>query len=340
MALRWGAHFEVLARRRMTVFHRCLLGLAGGLVAIAIVAAVAYPPAWTTVAPKAVLNLAASATIPAKERSASVLAALAAAMASGSARNLDRAFSRLGYDLSTIGAGAGEVPRLFLASVPQDMAAIRETRERKAVFLRTVLPLILQVNEEILADRARLWDLRMKRLLDHPLDALDRLWLAAESERYRVRRDDIDALLGHIDVVPPSLALAQAAEESGWGTSRFAREGNAVFGQWIFSTDGALTPRRRDAGLSHGVRAFPNLLDGARAYARNLNRHRAYREFRARRAAMRRAGKPIDGAALATTLTRYSQRGEAYVATIRHLIDNNALRALDDARLSPTQQGI
>ena len=324
----------------MTVFHRCLLGLAAGLVAIAVVAAVAYPPSWTTAAPKAVLHLAASAMIPPQDRTSRVLAALANTMARGSARNLDQAFSRLGYDLSDIGTGAGEVPRLFLASVPRDMAAIRGARERKAVFLRTVLPLVLQVNEEILADRARLWDLRMKQRLDLPLDALDRLWLAAQSERYRVRRDDIDALLGHIDVIPPSLALAQAAEESGWGTSRFAREGNAVFGQWIFSTDGALTPRRRDAGLSHGVRAFSNLLDGARAYARNLNRHRAYREFRARRATMRLAGKPLDGAALASTLTRYSQRGDAYVATIRHLIDSNALGALDGARLSPTRQGI
>jgi Bax protein len=340
VAPRWEARSKVLARRKMTMFERCLLGLAAGLVAAVVAAAAVSPPTWTTTAPKAVLRLAASALIPAKERTASALAALADAMARGSALHLDGAFSRLGYDLQDVVVGGGAVPRLFLASVPRDMATIREARERKAVFLRTVLPLVLQVNEEILADRARLWDLRMKRRLGQRLEALDRLWLAAESERYRVRRGDIDALLFHIDVIPPSLALAQAAEESGWGTSRFAREGNAVFGQWIFSTDGGLTPSRRDIGLTHGVRAFPSLLDGARAYARNLNRHRAYRRFRARRAEMRRAGERLDGGALAATLSRYSERGEAYVATIRRLIESNALGALDDARLSAAGRGI
>jgi Bax protein len=324
----------------MTWFQRSLISFTAGLVVVAAFAAVVYPPSWKTVAPQAVLHLAPSAIIPPKDRTARVLAALAETMSRGSARNLDRAFSRLGYDLGNVGNGAGEVPRLFLASVPGDMAAIREARERKAVFLRTVLPLVLQVNEEILAERARLWDLRVKRRLGESLDAFDRLWLAAQSERYGVSRDDIDTLLVHVDIVPPSLALAQAAEESGWGTSRFAREGNAVFGQWVYSSEGALTPRRRDAGMNHGVRAFPSLLDGARAYARNLNRHRAYREFRARRAIMRRDGAPVSGTILAATLTRYSQRGAAYVAAIRRLIESNALHALDGARLSDAGRGI
>ena len=172
-----------------------------------------------------------------------------------------------------------------------------------------MLPIVLQVNEEIMAERKRLWALRTRLRMGRRLDAIERLWLIVRAERYGVARGDIDGLLRRLDVIAPSMALAQAAEESGWGTSRFARQGNAIFGQWVFAEPGALTPMRRDKGKAHGIRTFASLLDGARSYARNLNSHRAYGAFRALRAKLRRAGKPLDGALLAGTLVRYSKRG-------------------------------
>ena len=248
-------------------------------------------------------------------------------------RKLLDAFNSLGYDLKTVISGDGEVPRLFLASLPEDFGKIDQAEERKALFFRTVLPLILQVNEEILADRRRLWDLRYRVRTGLRLEAADRLWLIVMSERYDVGEGDIDALLRRVDIVPTSLALAQGAEESGWGTSRFAQEGNAIFGQWTFVRDGNLVPRRRDDGKTHKVRAFETLLDGAKAYAKNLNTHRAYRGFRKLRAGMRKAGQPVEGEVLARTLLSYSERGPAYVETILSIIEANGLSTLDDARL-------
>jgi len=264
------------------------------------------------------------------------LSAYPAPLGRATTRKLSAAFARLHYDLDSVFAGESRVPRLFLAHLPKDLVNVRDTRVRKAVFFQSLLPLVLQVNERILADRRRIWHLRAHRALGERLDAIDRLWLAMMSDRYGVPRGDFSALLQRVDAIPPSLALAQAAEESGWGTSRFAREGNAVFGQWTFSEDGGLTPRERDDGDTHKVRAFPSLLDSVKAYVRNLNTHRAYRDLRKTRASMRRKGLPLDGEVLADTLVHYSERGEAYVDTLHTIIEANGLRRLDDARLHDT----
>ena len=151
-----------------------------------------------------------------------------------SADHLSRTFARLGYDLESVVRKDQPVPRVFLASLPRDMKEIREIKTRKALFFKSILPLVLQVNEEILEDRKRLWGLRTAMRMGRQISAVDRLWLSVVRDRYRVKSDDIDELLRRVDVIPPSIALAQAAEESGWGTSRFVREGNAIFGQWTF----------------------------------------------------------------------------------------------------------
>lgn len=241
----------------------------------------------------------------------------------------------LDYDLHAVIQGDVGVPRLNLASLPDDLQSIRETAERKAVFFKSVLPLVLQVNEQIVEDRARLWDLRTQKQVGSKLNALDRLWLAGLAERYGVDRDNIGSLLRHHDVVPPSLALAQAATESAWGTSRFVREGNAIFGEWTFAADHkGIVPNQRDEDKSHRVRAFDSLLDSVQSYVDNLNKHRAYKEFRAARADMRTKGQIIDGMRLANTLYRYSERGADYVSELHAIIGGNELDMLDGARLS------
>ena len=128
--------------------------------------------------------------------------------------------------------------------------------------------------------------------------------------------------------------MAQAVEESGWGTSRFAREGNAVFGQYTFRRGHGLVPKRREAGKRHEVKSFAALHNSVAAYMHNLNSHRAYRESREQRASRRAERQGPDGIALAATLTRYSARGAAYVKTIQTIIRANDLTRFDQARLT------
>ena len=252
---------------------------------------------------------------------------------------LSKTFNQLGYDLDRVRSGEAGVPRLFLASLPTDIKNIRETRVKKALFFKTLLPLVLQANEELLRDRRRLWTLHSQKSLGQKPGPADRLWLMVMAERYGVKTNVIDTLLKHVDIIPPSLALAQAAEESGWGTSRFVREGNAVFGQWTFAKTGSLVPTDRDENKTHRIRAFSNLLDSVRAYAFNLNTHRAYRQLRKVRSSLRLNGAPLDGLLMVDNLKSYSQRGEKYVAGIRALIEGNNLHRFDDARLRDTTSG-
>lgn len=256
-----------------------------------------------------------------------------------SARYVDvastREFDILGYDLDAVISGQDDVPRIKLDSVPVDISRIRETDVRKSMFFKTVLPLVLQVNEQILQDRQRLWNINVAKRAGAPIEAVDRLWLVVMAERYGTRRGDVDALLKRHDIVPPSLALAQAATESAWGTSRFVKEGNAIFGQYTFVDDhSGLVPSDRQDGKTHRIKAFNSLYDSVASYVNNLNTHQAYSEFRTLRAEMRARGQNLDGRRLATTLHRYSERGEDYVADIHAIMSGNALVLLDSARLS------
>jgi Bax protein len=251
-----------------------------------------------------------------------------------SAAVLERTFTQMGYDLDSIATGEAEVPRVFLASMPGDIGQVRESKKRKGLFFKTVLPLVLQVNEEIAKDRKRLGVLIEATGRGVKTGPLDRLWLIVMSERYKTKRGDLKSLLKRVDVIPPSLALAQAAEESGWGTSRFVREGNAMFGQWTWSdAPGTIVPKQRDKGKTHKIRAFDSLLQSVRAYARNLNTHRAYRHLRKQRHQLRAGGRAINGMTLAEQLTSYSERGEEYVKTLRTIIGVNKLQRFDDAQL-------
>lgn len=245
-----------------------------------------------------------------------------------------RTHHKLDYPLDAVLRGERAVPRLTLARMPASLSDMKQVSQRKAMFFKAVLPLVLQVNEEILKDRRRALRIRNEERLGRHIAAADRLWLNVMTARYGVPRQNIAALLVRLDVVPPSLALAQAATESGWGTSRFAREGNAIFGQWTWSQDAGIVPMDRGEGQTHRVRAFRSLIDSVRAYMLNINTHSAYRALRHERAALRRKGAPLDGADLAQYLDKYSQRGEAYVADLQTIIAANNLSALDDARLA------
>lgn len=308
----------------MNVFHWTSLGVTGAMVATLFSSAALIPVSKTMDVTRANFGISA------KERPKTQLRSRRGAVMSPMAKVLD-------YDLNAVINGRGKVPRVRLVSLPRNFGRIRETAQRKRMFFKTVLPLVLQVNEKILVDRKRLKRIGAEMKSGKNIAPVDRLWLAAMAKRYGTRRNDVAALLLRNDIVPPSLALAQAATESAWGTSRFVREGNAMFGEWTFSdqTKG-IVPNGRDEGSKHRVRAFNSLYDSVQSYVLNLNKHRAYKEFRAERAAMRRNGETISGARLAASLTRYSERGTAYVAELQAIISGNNLEFLDGARLSDT----
>jgi Bax protein len=317
----------------MTTYEKGALVVVGALVAFVAAAAAVQPPASATASPRAVLALRATIPMPPPLIRPKLRSAERGHFVFPTATKLNDSFTQIGYDLDSVVSGDSRVPRVFLGSIPPDMDEIAPVEVRKSVFFKSVLPLILQVNEQIISDRHRIWTLRHRVATGNRLDALERLWLVALANRYGVERDDFEALLERVDIIPPSLALAQSAEESGWGTSRFVREGNALFGQWVFGADDHLIPGRRDAGKHHKIKAFDNLLHSVRAYAHNLNTHSAYGRFRSGRAAARADGRPLDGLALAATMMRYSERGEAYIHSIRTIIRANDLSRLDDARL-------
>lgn len=325
----------------MTYFERCAVALLGAMVVVLIATATHRPLDVRTVAPKATFLDVASAPIPPRyEFDAFGFEDATAAIPQGQSvqpkhtvATVFNTFAEMGYHLDAVLAGRDPVPRLILARMPADLEDVAEAKVRKAIFVQTVLPLVLKVNEEILKDRQRLWKIRVAKASGRKLDALDRLWIAVASDRYKVGRGDLDALLARIDIVPPSIALAQAAEESGWGTSRFAREGNAIFGQWTFSRSRGLTPKERAEGQTHRIRTFENLLESVRAYALNLNTHGAYREFRRVRASLRGEGRRLTGMPLLPTLTAYSERGGDYLRNLYQIMTINDLVRADVVRL-------
>ena len=298
----------------ISVFDRSSLALlAGGVVGLAALALQGSAMSYSRnegsavfVAKKGISSSMASGAIIDEEEAKSVQA-------------LNAAFDRIGFDLGLVAAGDRAVPRIILDTLPKDIHEVQTSNERKALFLRAFLPIVLAVNDRILEERSKLGILRDKVMEGASLTGDDVLWLLQLSEAYDQPDADLDALVKKVDIVPNSLALAQAIVESGWGTSRIAREMNALYGQF---------------GDGWGYRSFSDLFGAVEAYARNLNTHRAYREFRNNRAAMRATEDGMDASKLAGTLHRYSERGQAYVRAIRSIMRDNRLSNYDEARLN------
>lgn len=213
-----------------------------------------------------------------------------------------------------------------------EFASIRHTPDRKQAFYDFLLPMIHEANEEVRKERRWLGQLAMRLLEGGALLDSERAALSKIERRYRLKgqQDKRDAvrigsLLRRVDTVPASLVVAQAAKESGWGTSRFATQANNYFGIWCFYEGCGVTPLRRTVGLSHEVATFADVAQSVRYYVRTLNTHNAYEGFRELRAEGRRRNQPVSGAELASGLERYSERGFAYVEEIQNMIRYNKL---------------
>jgi len=208
-----------------------------------------------------------------------------------------------------------------------DFRAYEAGPDRKAEFFEFLTPLVAAENERVRRDRRRLIEIASQP----EFSWFDRWWMASLAEEYRIDVSALDdeellaTLLRRVDVVPMSLALAQAAKESGWGTSRFAREANNLFGEWCFNPGCGLVPQNREEGRQHEVEAFATPRDSVVSYLRNLNTHDRYRSFRLERARLRKAGVELSGVLLAEELSQYSERRDDYIKDIKNLIRVNKL---------------
>lgn len=206
--------------------------------------------------------------------------------------------------------------------------------ERKRMFIDTALPLVVAENDVVKARRKAMRRLFHDLEQGKALGEREQKWLHRLAEVYEVDGDPVvdketRALLRRrVDVIPADLALAQAANESGWGRSRFAHKGHNLFGLWTYETGKGLVPKLRANGKSHLVRKFDSLRESVAEYMHHLNTKGAYKEFRLIRAKLRSNGEPLDGIRLAQGLRRYSELGTEYVRRIRSLIRSNDLGRL------------
>ena len=240
-------------------------------------------------------------------------------------------FAELGYDLQGVRAGQ-KVKPIYLTKLPKDLKTLGDTKTKRELFIKIVLPLILDANKQITEDRKKLF-----KILNKNFNTVgERVWLNRRFKQYKIEDHDLAKLKMRMDTIPVSLALAQAANESGWGTSRFALEGNALFGQWTWSKKG-ISPKNKDSNQNHKVLQFQILKASVIAYKNNLNTHNAYKEFREVRAKLRQENKKIIGLDLSQYIKNYAAIGEKYVAIIEDIIVKNSLTDFDNANLLPTK---
>ena len=253
-------------------------------------------------------------------------------------QELDQTFEAERYDWPP--SMQQTVPPLILAKLPDDFAKLQDYRKRQNLFLRALLPIVLIENRRIREQR-ELAKMLLEGEQPEPGSAMHD-WLVKLTKKFRVYGDlknpkVIARLLNRLDEIPPAMALAQSAIETGWGTSRFALEGNSLFGQWTFKRNSGIEPSNRGSNASHYVASFPSLRDSVRAYMRNLNIGHAYGEFRQARARLRAEGKSLQAEELAGYLQRYSQRGEKYVADVQRMIKSRHIVFLTNTRLDPME---
>jgi uncharacterized FlgJ-related protein len=246
---------------------------------------------------------------------------------------LSEFFDSLNYNSAAWQAGNRKIPRLTFDRVSktwQKSSKNLPVKKKKEIFFRLMIPLVLIANEGVLKERelVKTLDESHKTLVE-----LAKKYRVSLADQQKISESERKELLEKVDIVPASLALAQAAEESGWATSRFTLEGNAFFGQWDFSGKG-MTPKQQRKELgNYGIARFDSPLGSVVGYIDNINISSAYKKFRQQRSELRAKNKPLSGWQLAGALDKYSERGQDYIDGIRHMIDYNTLRYADEVSL-------
>ena len=246
-----------------------------------------------------------------------------------SASTIEQLFKDTNYSLSEV-RKSKKVKPIRLSLLPNEIKQIENSKKRKNLFIQIILPLILEENSLILVDRKRLFSILNK----NQNSKKEINWLNRKFKQYGVLNKDIPTLKVRMDIIPVSLAIAQAAKETGWGTSRFALEGNALFGQWTWSGDG-IKPAGAESDTKHKVMKFKVLKASVRAYQRNLNTHSSYKNFRQLRAQLRDESEKLDSLLLADQLDNYAETGKEYTKILKQIINQNSLKDFDDVKLMP-----
>ena len=215
--------------------------------------------------------------------------------------------------------------------LPNEMKKIESVKKRKNLFIQIVLPLIIEENTKIRLDRKKLFAILNK----NNNSKTDKEWLLKKFKQYGVNKNDLSTLKIRMDEIPVSLAIAQAAKETGWGTSRFAQEGNALFGQWTWSGEG-IKPAGADSDSKHKVAKFKVLKASVKAYQRNLNTHSGYKNFRKERAIQRDNQGKLNSLELVKHLDKYAETGVEYTKILKQIIQQNSLTDFDDVKILPT----
>lgn len=219
---------------------------------------------------------------------------------------------------------------VIFSSLPEDFLDIESVKLKKNLFIKTILPIVFLENEKVLEERNKI----LQWWTETEGGEIDRdfwpEWLNIIVEKYAFEGENIGNLLMSVDIVPISLALSQAAIESGWGTSRYARDGNAIFGQYTYDNELGILPKERSDGKKYLVRKFSNISESTASYIKNLNTHSAYTKFREVRKKLRMNGERMDGNLLAEELINYSERKDLYIQDIKEMIKTNDFGKFDD----------
>jgi|TARA_B110000114_G_scaffold176786_1_gene207843 Bax protein len=247
-----------------------------------------------------------------------------------SASTIEELFRSTNYNLEDV-RKTKLVKPISLTLLPEEIKKIENIKKRKNLFIQIILPLVIKENNYIKLDRNKLFNVLNKS--NNTLS--EKNWIDSKFKQYGVVNKDLSTLKIRMDEVPVSMAIAQAAKETGWGTSRFAQEGNALFGQWTWSGEG-IKPAAADDDSTHKVMKFKVLQASVKAYQRNLNTHSTYKGFRSARAELRDEGKKLDSIILSGYLDKYAETGKEYVKILHQIIRQNNLQDFDDAKLLPT----
>jgi len=251
-----------------------------------------------------------------------------------SASTIEELFKSTNYNLKDVRKSKLVKP-VSLSLLPSEIKQIENVKKRKDLFIQIILPLIIKENNNIKLDRSKLFSILNK----NQNTKKENNWLNSKFKQYGVINKDLSTLKIRMDEVPASMAIAQAAKETGWGTSRFAQEGNALFGQWTWTGEG-IKPAGADNNSTHKVMKFRVLQASVKAYQRNLNTHSTYKRFRSARATLRDKNKKLDSVILTEYLDKYAETGKEYVKILQQIIRQNNLQDFDDAKLLPTSMDL
>jgi len=212
----------------------------------------------------------------------------------------------------------------------------------KQDFIKTLLPLISYENQKILIERKNLFNIKEALVNEKTLNNQDLVYLRKIAKKYKIKINNkhkidlINQLLISIDIIPNSIVLAQAANESGWGTSRFAKEYNALFGEYTYDFSKGVIPLKREEGKKHLVKAFSSYNNSIKSYFRNINTHYAYEKFRLIRKQMRDKNNFSNINLLVDGLSTYAEDNN-YVKTINSIIESNKLSQFDIINYTPSK---